>query len=63
MRKRLLILTLIAAVAAGPTAVYGQEPNAVQVNFEDVDIKDFTKVVSKATGKNIIVPPNLREGR
>ena len=60
MRKRLLILTLIAAVAAGPTAVYGQEPNAVQVNFEDVDIKDFTKVVSKATGKNIIVPPTLK---
>ena len=60
MRKKLLILTLIATVAAGHTAVYGQEPNAVQVNFEDVDIKDFTKVVSKATGKNIIVPPTLR---
>jgi len=60
MRKGLLILTLIAAVAVNSTAVYCQEPGAVQVNFEDVDIKDFTKVVSKATGKNIIVPPTLK---
>jgi len=61
MKKRLLVLTLMAAgTAVSPSVAFSQEPNAVQVNFEDVDIKDFTKVISKATGKNIIVPPNLR---
>jgi len=60
MKKRLLTLTLVALGAITPAVAAAQEPTAVQVNFEDVDIKDFTKVVSKATGKNIIIPPTLR---
>jgi len=58
MGKRLLTLSLLAALYLQPALA--QEPVSVQVNFEEVDIKDFTKVVSKATGKNIIIPPNLR---
>ncbi len=39
-------------------SLHAQE--SVQVNFDSVDIKDFTKVVSEATRKNFIVPPTLK---
>ncbi|ADU96863.1 general secretion pathway protein D [Thermovibrio ammonificans HB-1] len=64
MVKRTVSAALLAAsavlVAPIQPPLLAQEPKSVQVNFVDVDIKDFTKVVSQATGKNIIVPPTLR---
>ena len=56
MRKWLLSLILLSCWAP---AVAGS-PTTVQVNFESVDIKDFTKVVSQAVGKNFIIPPSLK---
>ena len=60
MVKRTISATLLCLTLMASTAAYSQQPTSVQVNFEDVDIKDFTKVVSQAIGKNIIVPPTLR---
>jgi general secretion pathway protein D len=63
MGKRLALLTGILALSlTGTQPLLGAEGGnvSVQVNFEDVDIKDFAKVVSKATGKNIVIPPTLR---
>jgi general secretion pathway protein D len=63
MGKRLALLTGILALSlTGTQPLLGAEGEnvSVQVNFEDVDIKDFAKVVSKATGKNIVIPPTLR---
>ena len=60
MVKRTISATLLCLTLMASTAAYSQQPTSVQVNFEDVDIKDFTKVVSQAVGKNIIVPPTLR---
>jgi general secretion pathway protein D len=57
MKKSIAALALVALLSS---ASFAQEPITVQVNFEDVDIKDFTKAVSKATGKNIIIPPTLK---
>lgn len=60
MRKELLGLVLFLISSLNSVPAYPQEPVSVQINFEDVDIKDFTKVVSKAVGKDIIIPPYLR---
>ncbi len=60
MVRKLISASLLSLMLFSPPLAYSQEPGAVQVNFEDVDIKDFTKVVSNAVGKDIIVPPNLR---
>ena len=60
MVKRTISATLLCLTLMASTTAYSQQPTSVQVNFEDVDIKDFTKVVSQAVGKNIIVPPTLR---
>ncbi len=61
MKKLPLILALSAATLTwNAPALASTKPNLVQVNFEDVDIKDFAKVVSQATGKNIVIPPSLR---
>ena len=60
MRRKLSVLCTILALMGAPEKSLSQEPSSVQVNFEEVDIKDFTKIVSKATGKNIVIPPSLR---
>ena len=60
MVRKLLTVSLLCLSAFYPAVSYSQQPTSVQVNFEDVDIKDFTKVVSQAVGKDIIVPPTLR---
>ncbi|WP_456418954.1 type II secretion system secretin GspD [Thermovibrio sp.] len=60
MRRKLVALCSLLILAGTPLKGLPQEATSVQVNFEDVDIKDFTKIVSKATGKNIVVPPTLR---
>ena len=60
MRRKLVALCSLLILAGAPLKALPQEATSVQVNFEDVDIKDFTKIVSKATGKNIVVPPTLR---
>jgi general secretion pathway protein D len=65
MRRQLLISFvavsfLFSAASAAPGEAVQPPPNSVQVNFDNVDIKDFAKVVSEATGKDIIIPPNLR---
>ncbi len=60
MRNKLVALSMLLILSSIPGISYSQEPTSVQVNFEDVDIKDFTKVVSRAIGKDIIIPPNLR---
>ena len=60
MVRKLLATVLICAVISCPITSYSQQPTSVQINFEDVDIKDFTKVVSQAVGKDIIVPPTLK---
>jgi len=60
MKRGLLVLTLFFIGLAPSPKAFPQEPVSVQVNFEDVDIKDFTEVVSKAIGKDIIIPPYLR---
>ncbi|MEO2083030.1 MAG: type II secretion system protein GspD, partial [Desulfurobacteriaceae bacterium] len=61
MKRLPLILALSAAALTwNAPALASTKPNLVQVNFEDVDIKDFAKVVSQATGKNIVIPPSLR---
>ena len=59
MRKFLSLLTVISVILSAP--VYAQGTNrTVQINFDSVDIQDFTKVVSQAVGKNFIVPPSLK---
>ncbi len=59
MRKFLTLLTVISVILSAP--VYAQETSkTVQVNFDSVDIQDFTKVVSQAVGKNFIIPPSLK---
>jgi len=60
MVRKLITASLICLAALYPSVSFSQQPTSVQVNFEDVDIKDFTKVVSQAVGKDIIVPPNLK---
>ncbi len=60
MVRKLISASLLSLMLFSPPLAYSQEPGAVQVNFEDVDIKDFTKVVSNAVGKDIIVPPTLQ---
>ncbi len=60
MVRKLITASLICLATFYPSASFSQQPTSVQVNFEDVDIKDFTKVVSQAVGKDIIVPPTLR---
>ncbi|RKQ63778.1 type II secretion system protein D (GspD) [Thermovibrio guaymasensis] len=60
MRRKLSVLYTILTLMGAPEKSLSQEPSSVQVNFEEVDIKDFTKIVSKATGKNIVIPPSLR---
>ncbi len=60
MKRSLLVLCSLLVLAGAPQRALPQEATSVQVNFEDVDIKDFTKVISKATGKNIVIPPTLR---
>ena len=59
MVRKLISASLICLAALYPSVSFSQQPTSVQVNFENVDIKDFTKVVSQAVGKDIIVPPNL----
>ncbi len=54
--RLLIFLSVFICFIASP--LYAQQ--TVQVNFDSVDIKDFTKVVSKAVNKNFIVPPTLR---
>ena len=59
MRKFLTLLTVISVILSAP--VYAQETDkTVQINFDSVDIQDFTKVVSQAVGKNFIIPPSLK---
>ena len=59
MKKFLTLLTVISVILSTP--VYAQETGrTVQVNFDSVDIQDFTKVVSQAVGKNFIIPPSLK---
>jgi general secretion pathway protein D len=59
MKRFLTILTTISVVLTAP--VWAQETDkTVQVNFDSVDIQDFTKVVSQAVGKNFIIPPSLK---
>ncbi|WP_163327738.1 type II secretion system secretin GspD [Desulfurobacterium thermolithotrophum] len=59
MRKFLTLLTGISIAFSLPA--YTKEPNkTVQINFDSVDIQDFTKVVSQAVKKNFIIPPSLR---
>ena len=36
------------------------ERPSVEMDFEDVDIRDFVSYVSKVTGKNFIVGPNVK---
>ncbi|GAB6076706.1 type II secretion system secretin GspD [Desulfurobacterium crinifex] len=59
MKKFLTLLTVISVIFSTP--VNAQETGrTVQVNFDSVDIQDFTKVVSQAVGKNFIIPPSLK---
>ncbi len=60
MVRKLISVSLLCFLISIPVPSYSRQPASVQVNFEDVDIKDFTKVVSQAVGKDIIVPPTLR---
>ncbi len=60
MKRAYLSLLTVALLTLSFQNAKPQEATSVQVNFENVDIKDFTEVVSKATGKNIVIPPNLR---
>ncbi|ADY73041.1 general secretion pathway protein D [Desulfurobacterium thermolithotrophum DSM 11699] len=59
MRKFLTLFTGISIAFSLPA--YTKEPNkTVQINFDSVDIQDFTKVVSQAVRKNFIIPPSLK---
>ncbi|RUM42266.1 MAG: type II secretion system protein GspD [Desulfurobacterium sp.] len=59
MKKFLTLLTVISVILS--THTFAQETGrTVQVNFDSVDIQDFTKVVSQAVGKNFIIPPSLK---
>ena len=60
MVRKAITLALLSCLIGCPFTAYAQQPTSVQVNFEDVDIKDFTKIVSQAVGKDIIIPPTLR---
>jgi general secretion pathway protein D len=61
MRSEILVLSTLILSFVNPMNSFSQEkPESVQVNFEDVNIKDFTKIVSQTVGKNIIIPPSLR---
>jgi general secretion pathway protein D len=61
MRSEILVLSTLILSFVNPMSSFSQEkPESVQVNFEDVNIKDFTKIVSQTVGKNIIIPPSLR---
>lgn len=59
MRKSLALLAVVSIALSTP--IYAQEaPKTVQVNFNSVDIRDFTKVVSQAIGKSFVIPPYLK---
>ncbi|WP_457680938.1 type II secretion system secretin GspD [Thermovibrio sp.] len=60
MKRKVATALLFTLSLTVPKIAYAQPPSEVQVNFDNVEIKDFAKVVSKATGKNIIIPPTLR---
>ncbi len=60
MMRSLMLCALMSAFMLYPGISHSQEPTSVQINFEDVDIKDFTKIVSQTVGKDIIVPPTLK---
>jgi general secretion pathway protein D len=57
MRKRLIVL-FASFLLIYPVTLSAQE--SVQINLDSVDIRDFTKVVSQAVGKNFIIPPTLK---
>jgi general secretion pathway protein D len=59
MRKN-VIAFLVSFLLLSPVPSLAQPPESVQINFDSVDIQDFTKVVSQAIGKNFIIPPTLK---
>ena len=60
MKRAITAVTLfLTLTSVFPQLSFAKE-QTVQVNFDGVDIKDFTKIVSQATGKNFIVPEDLR---
>ncbi len=59
MRKLLTIATVLTLLST-PALAANQHNQTVQINLDSADIQDFTKIVSQATGKNFIVPPDLR---
>ena len=56
MRYLIALLLLVSF----PVSALPGKLKTVQINFNDVDVKDFTKVVSEALGKNFIIPPSLK---
>ena len=56
--KKTLVALLTSFLSLYPLTLLAQE--SVQINLDSVEIKDFTKVVSQAIGKNFIIPPTLK---
>ena len=56
--KKTLVALLTSFLSLYPLTLLAQE--SVQINLDSVEIKDFTKVVSQAVGKNFIIPPTLK---
>ncbi len=57
--RRLLAVWLVVLSLFTCNASFSKGVPKIQVNFNNVDIKDFTKIISEALGKNVIMPPNL----
>jgi len=58
--KGIIMLILFLSFSVPIADANSAKPKTVQINFNEVDIKDFTKVVSEALKKNFIIPPTLK---
>jgi general secretion pathway protein D len=56
--KLTLTLVKLIIVFSLPCSIYAEEP-LVEINFKDLEIKDFISFVSTITSKNILIPMDI----
>jgi len=57
MKLTKIVLSLLLVVSVG---LHAQEEETVDVNFRDLNVKDFVEMVSKITQKNILIEADLK---
>jgi general secretion pathway protein D len=58
--RTIILISFVSAFFAPPCAVSAQEIKEVALDFDDVDIRLFIRVMSELTGKNFIIDNNVK---